>query len=540
MRTVGVGTPVRGAVGAGATWVDPVKDKDLTAPPGSPATDDRYIVAAGGTGLWSGHDTEIAEWDGAAWQFTTPVIALTTYVEDESEYYSWNGSAWVQESFGPHAATHTSGTDKLPATYSGDVLRRDASDWIATQINAESVDYLVGPVEQARFQTVQDAIDQAVTDGHGDGDPAIVFILDGTYTEDLSFKAGISLAAMNRYNSANVGPTPPSVNKVTITGNHTSSSNSGLIKFWGISFDGGSGSSIVTLSGSTGGTLITFYGCRLDGATSQSIITYGTGIPEQIHFYESRLEAVQAPIFTGGSSPLFVATNCNLIRSGDTGDVFDLGTGSALTIQSDRQAGVSGRIHAVSGTPILVLHGVLMTADAENIQIDTALNPSSRFYDCSTSGGEPLQITGAEADSFPEWPASAVEGDVWRYDGKQFVLSPGEVKNEISTTDATVTTIATIPIPDDTAVWIETNILARRTDVAGRGKWKRGALVYREGGGGATMEGGVWTPLTIKSAIPSVWDVDIIVSGNNALIQVTGAAAQSLDWTSRHIIEERS
>ena len=39
-----------------------VKDRDLTAPPGSPSEGDRYIVATGGSGAWSGHDLEIAEW----------------------------------------------------------------------------------------------------------------------------------------------------------------------------------------------------------------------------------------------------------------------------------------------------------------------------------------------------------------------------------------------------------------------------------------------------------------------------------------------
>lgn len=116
MRTVGAGTPIRGAVGAGASWVNPVKDKDLSVPPGSPATDDRYIVAAGGSGDWTGHDDEIAEWDGSAWQFTVPDLGTTTYVEDETEYYSWNGTAWVQESFGPHAGTHElGGADQVNA-----------------------------------------------------------------------------------------------------------------------------------------------------------------------------------------------------------------------------------------------------------------------------------------------------------------------------------------------------------------------------------------------------------------------------------------
>ena len=39
-----------------------VLDRDLTAPPGSPADGDRYIVASGATGDWAGWDLNVALW----------------------------------------------------------------------------------------------------------------------------------------------------------------------------------------------------------------------------------------------------------------------------------------------------------------------------------------------------------------------------------------------------------------------------------------------------------------------------------------------
>jgi len=43
-----------------------VLDRDLTAPPGTPADGDRYVVASGATGDWAGWDLNIALWtDGA-------------------------------------------------------------------------------------------------------------------------------------------------------------------------------------------------------------------------------------------------------------------------------------------------------------------------------------------------------------------------------------------------------------------------------------------------------------------------------------------
>lgn len=76
-----------------------VADKDLTAPPGSPANGDAYIVAAGATGDWAGHDDELAVWHGAAavWEFHVPKDGWRVYVRDESMFYVFNDSKWGVE-----------------------------------------------------------------------------------------------------------------------------------------------------------------------------------------------------------------------------------------------------------------------------------------------------------------------------------------------------------------------------------------------------------------------------------------------------------
>jgi hypothetical protein len=79
----------------GIEWQDSVKDRDLATPPVSPSTGDRYIVASGGTGAWNGHDDDITEWDGAAWDFTTPTLGMITSIDDEGIIVRWNGSIWA-------------------------------------------------------------------------------------------------------------------------------------------------------------------------------------------------------------------------------------------------------------------------------------------------------------------------------------------------------------------------------------------------------------------------------------------------------------
>jgi cytoskeletal protein CcmA (bactofilin family) len=81
---------------AGLSWKEAVKDKDLTAPPGSPATNDRYIIASSATGDWSGHDLDLTRWTGSSWTFEDGETSDAVFVDDEVVAYVFNGSAWVQ------------------------------------------------------------------------------------------------------------------------------------------------------------------------------------------------------------------------------------------------------------------------------------------------------------------------------------------------------------------------------------------------------------------------------------------------------------
>lgn len=74
-----------------------VKDKDLTAPPGSPTDGDAYIVAASPTGAWSGKAGQIARWwaGGTAWEFRPARQGWRVHVEDEAIDYRYESGAWV-------------------------------------------------------------------------------------------------------------------------------------------------------------------------------------------------------------------------------------------------------------------------------------------------------------------------------------------------------------------------------------------------------------------------------------------------------------
>lgn len=72
-----------------------VLDRDLSAPPGSPAEGARFIVAASPTGAWSGHAGSIAAWQDGAWMFYAPLEGWIAWVADEDVAVVWSGSAWT-------------------------------------------------------------------------------------------------------------------------------------------------------------------------------------------------------------------------------------------------------------------------------------------------------------------------------------------------------------------------------------------------------------------------------------------------------------
>ena len=79
----------------GQHWQPSVEDILIT-PPGSPSLNQRYIVNNNATGAWSGHDDDIAQWNGSGWDFYTPTEGWTVWVKDVDQNYNYNGTDWVR------------------------------------------------------------------------------------------------------------------------------------------------------------------------------------------------------------------------------------------------------------------------------------------------------------------------------------------------------------------------------------------------------------------------------------------------------------
>jgi hypothetical protein len=90
-------------------WQEPVIRMDLNDPPGSGmAKGDRYIVvkSPAATGLWVGHENDIAWWNGSIWEFDSPENGWKVFNngfdgatnDDESFYrYDLTEDAWIKD-----------------------------------------------------------------------------------------------------------------------------------------------------------------------------------------------------------------------------------------------------------------------------------------------------------------------------------------------------------------------------------------------------------------------------------------------------------
>lgn len=107
-----------------------VLSRTTTAPPGSPAESDSYIIPAG---TWVGAVNQIAAFLGGAWSYYTPIEGITVWVNDVNITYVYDGAAWVTiASTSPLTTkgdvyTYSTVNDRLGVGANGTVLTADSA-----------------------------------------------------------------------------------------------------------------------------------------------------------------------------------------------------------------------------------------------------------------------------------------------------------------------------------------------------------------------------------------------------------------------------
>jgi hypothetical protein len=169
-----------------------VKDKDLTAPPGSPADGDMYIVGPAATGAWATHSGKLTRYfsvgaGAPAWEFYTPWAGWSVRVEDETTsgvpaLYVHSGSAWVLDPGGSGGGGGSSAVVDSVSSASGVLTLSGISGETVRVLLNENITSIVYPAGAAglrkdlliRFE--QDGsggrtVDLTGVDWDGDGSP---------------------------------------------------------------------------------------------------------------------------------------------------------------------------------------------------------------------------------------------------------------------------------------------------------------------------------------------------------------------------------
>ncbi|QIE42068.1 DUF2793 domain-containing protein [Rhodobacteraceae bacterium SC52] len=100
-----------------------VLDRDLTAPPGSSADGDRYIVASGATGDWAGWELNVAVWTDGAGLRLPPRTGWRAWVKDEGLLLVYDGK--------PGALRNGAPFTEMPAAFrqlQDHMLRKDGGE----------------------------------------------------------------------------------------------------------------------------------------------------------------------------------------------------------------------------------------------------------------------------------------------------------------------------------------------------------------------------------------------------------------------------
>ncbi len=135
-----------------------VLDRDLTVPPGACADGAAYLVGASATGLWAGHDGELALAVGAnatnGWIFAPVALSgAMLWVEDEAVLLQYASGSWA--SFAPAGGAY---------------------DFGFTFESTPGADAILGRVRLARDVVIP--ADMAGAFGGGDTNPAATFAID--------------------------------------------------------------------------------------------------------------------------------------------------------------------------------------------------------------------------------------------------------------------------------------------------------------------------------------------------------------------------
>ncbi|MBG1232967.1 DUF2793 domain-containing protein [Aestuariivirga litoralis] len=200
------------------------KSKTLTAPPGSPALGDHYVVATGGTGAWAGKDKYVAVYTARGWVFLAPnPYDIIVNDADSTTYYYTTGGAW--SSGFPFTTVADNSVSPIKLKYLRFGLKIINQTTNATPGSpADGNAYVVGPTPTGAFGTIG-ARNIAIYEGsawvgYAAYDGATVF--DGNLGVQITYRSATSVwTSASSYSQLNIGSLTAADTTVTRSGLYT-------------------------------------------------------------------------------------------------------------------------------------------------------------------------------------------------------------------------------------------------------------------------------------------------------------------------------
>lgn len=408
--------------------------------------------------------------------------------------------------------------------------------------------YIVGATN-SDFTSIQDAIDQAESDGASNAAPANIYIKAGTYTENLTItNPGINLIGFTPYSTG--GSNPGIVNiatlsSVTLEGNITiQNSSAANISISNIELQ--SFTNPAFTCNNTAALNLTITGCRADGSISPSANaenldfigsatvtlvvnnSYFRSGATGLNVINSIANSISVTIFLnsatfiGGGVTTVIGTTSTLNLYTSNSSLQNFGTTSTgfTLLQITSENSFSVFTINTSGRVILAARGgslggsIISSASNSLCTISDALIALSIEY----SGASATTLISNCVDSsgreyFKSYPA---------YLGSQFLRA----QDSVQTTNATITTIGFVAVNEEESITLKGQVIGAQDDHSNAVGGTFEIVARRALGGSLTLVG--TAIVNVQSSSAATFTVAVV--SNTIAIRVTGVAATTYNW----------
>lgn len=291
-----------------------------------------------------------------------------------------DGKLWIGSTALNAGSTHinvgslTSPNSSITFGYSSPNITAVVNTSVITDLHTAR--FIVGDLTKgANYTTIAAAITAASS-----GDT--IFLQTGTYTENLTLKAGVNLTAFVCDSSVN------NTGNVTIIGT-LSFSSAGTVTISGIKLQTNS-ASILSLTGSAA-SIVTFNGCYFN-ILNNTAITYSvsnTSARLYMRNCTGDIGTTGIAIWAHSSTGIIIATDCNFTNSGGSTTSSTISSGSLETYRCDFRSPMTS-----SGTASVNQYYTIISTNAQNVTpITEGGSSNANYLHCQLYAGTATAIS---------------------------------------------------------------------------------------------------------------------------------------------------